>query len=342
MRVFSGIQPTGVKHFGNYSAGFRQYVLAQGWGEAFFCIADLHSITVDYRPFDLQVRSLELAALLFATGIDPNLPVVFIQSQVPAHAGAAWLLSAVATNGELGRMTQFKDKAEARASVSAGLFTYPVLMAADILLYQADVVTIGNDQRQHLEFARALARRFNTRFGPTFRLPRAEYPTVGARIMDLQQPTRKMSTTGGTELGPLLLLDPPEVISRKIQAAVTDSGQTVTRGVGSPGISNLIQIMAVASGQSPEDVEEAFDGFGYGRFKAKVAEAVVAATDPIRRRHGELMHDRHQLQLWLRSGAEAAAATAQPTLRRMFDVMGLAGTNLGEPIVRDPREPVRE
>src|SRR2546422_499566 len=230
MRIFSGIQPTGAKHLGNYSGGFRQYAATQELGEAFFCIVDLHSITVEYEPEDLRLRTLDLAAMLFATGIDPDRSTVFAQSHVTAHAEAAWLLAAVASYGQLGRMTQFKDKGDRQEFVSAGLFTYPVLMAGDILLYQTDIVPIGDDQRQHLELARDVAERFNTRYGETFVVPEGVYPEVGARIMDLQEPTRKMSTTGGTEQGTVLLLDEPDAIRRKFKTAVTDSGREIRSG----------------------------------------------------------------------------------------------------------------
>ena len=212
MRIFSGIQPTGDKHLGNYIGGFRQYAQTQELGEAFFCIVDLHSITVEYDPRDLHERTLDLFAMLIATGLDPDRSTVFAQSHVTAHAEASWLLSAVTSYGQLGRMTQFKDKADRREFVSAGLFTYPVLMAGDILLYQADRVPIGDDQRQHLELARDVAERFNARFGETFVVPDGIYPEVGARIMDLQEPTRKMSTTGGTEQGTVKLLDEQDTI----------------------------------------------------------------------------------------------------------------------------------
>src|SRR5262245_29700908 len=212
MRIFSGIQPTGDKHLGNYIGGFRQYAQTQELGEAFFCIVDLHSITVEYDPRDLHDRTLDLFAMLVATGLDPQRSTVFAQSHVPAHAEAAWLLSAVTSFGQLGRMTQFKDKADQRDFVSSGLFTYPILMAGDILLYQADIVPIGDDQRQHLELSRDIAERFNARFGEVFTVPQGVYPEVGARIMDLQEPTRKMSTTGGTPQGTVGLLDPPDVV----------------------------------------------------------------------------------------------------------------------------------
>ena len=255
MRIFSGIQPTGAKHFGNWSGGFRQYAATQDravetGGEAFFCIVDLHSITVDYDPVDLRERTLDLAALLFATGLDPERSTVFAQSHVTAHAEAAWLLSAVTSYGQLGRMTQFKEKGDRQEFVSAGLFTYPILMAGDILLYQTDFVPIGDDQRQHLELARDVAERFNTRFGETFTVPAGIYPEIGARIMDLQEPTKKMSTTGGTPQGTLLMLDPPDVIRKKVRSAVTDSGTEVRRGDDKPGVTNLIDIMTVATGES--------------------------------------------------------------------------------------------
>src|SRR6188508_704870 len=255
MRIFSGIQPTGAKHFGNYIGGFRQYAATQEQGEAFFCIVDLHSITVDYDPADLRERTLDLYAMLVATGLDPDRSTIFAQSHVTAHAEASWLLSSVTSYGQLGRMTQFKEKAEQREFVSSGLFTYPVLMAGDILLYQTDIVPIGDDQRQHLELTRDVAERFNSRFGETFVVPDGIYPEVGARIMDLQEPTRKMSTTGGTEQGTVLLLDEADTIRRKFKTAVTDSGREVRRGEDKQGITNLIDIMAVATGETPEAVE---------------------------------------------------------------------------------------
>src|SRR5919197_6222261 len=212
MLIFSGIQPTGAKHFGNYSGGFRQYAATQDLGEAFFCVVDLHSLTIAHEPETLREATLDLAAILLATGVDPERSTVFVQSHVPAHAECAWLMSCVATFGELRRMTQFKEKGKGQESVSAGLFTYPTLMAADILLYQTDRVPIGDDQRQHLELTRDIAERFNARFGETFRLPEAIYPEVGARIMDLQEPTGKMGKTGSSEGGTVRMLDDPDTI----------------------------------------------------------------------------------------------------------------------------------
>src|SRR6266478_1792515 len=217
MRIFSGIQPTGAKQFGNYSGGFRQYAATQEEGEAFFCIVDLHSITVSHEPQELYNSTLDLAAMLFATGIEPDRSTVFVQSHVTAHPEAAWLLSSVVSFGQLGRMTQFKEKSERHEFISAALFTYPILMAGDILLYQTDLVPIGDDQRQHLELARDVAERFNYRFGETFRVPEGVFPEIGARIMDLQEPTEKMGKTDSSESGTVLLLDPPDVVRKKFK-----------------------------------------------------------------------------------------------------------------------------
>jgi tryptophanyl-tRNA synthetase len=322
MRVFSGIQPTGSKHFGNYSGGFRQYVAMQEEGDAFFCIVDLHSITVEYDPADLRERTLDLAAMLFATGLDPERSTVFVQSHVAAHAEAAWMLGSVTSFGELRRMTQFKEKSDRHEFVSAGLFTYPVLMAGDILLYQTDVVPIGDDQRQHLELSRDIAERFNSRYGETFKLPEGRYPEVGARIMDLQEPERKMSTTLGTPQGTLELLDPPEVLARKVKSAVTDSGREIRRGPGKAGIENLIDIMSVSTGDEPEAIEARYDGSGYGQFKSDVADAVVAVVAPIQERYRELRSDDAELQRLLGIGADKAREASAPTLAAMYERMG--------------------
>ena len=322
MRIFSGIQPTGSKHFGNYSGGFRQYVATAKQGEGFFCVVDLHSISVAYDPKELHDLSIDLAAMLFATGLDPERDTVFIQSHVTAHPEGSWLLSSVATVGELRRMTQFKDKSERQASVSAALMTYPVLMAADILLYQTDIVPVGDDQRQHVELARNLAERFNARYGPVFKLPRGVFPEAGARIMDLQEPERKMSTTGGTEMGTVYLLDPPEVIQKKFKTAVTDTGREVRRAPDKPGISNLVEIMSVAAGASPEAIEAEYEGQGYGKFKQDVAEAVVTLLTPIRERYLQLRDDPAELHRLLARGAQKARETSAPTLEEMYRRMG--------------------
>ena len=322
MKIFSGIQPTGDKHLGNLIGGFRQYARTQEQGDAFFCIVDLHSITVDYDPDDLRTRTLDLAAMLFATGLDPERSTIFCQSHVTAHAEAAWLLSAVTSYGQLGRMTQFKDKAEHQAVITAGLFTYPVLMAGDILLYQSDIVPIGDDQRQHLELARDVAERFNSRFGETFVVPRGVYPEVGARIMDLQEPTKKMSTTGGTELGTVRLLDPPDAIRKKFKSAVTDSGREVRRGDDKPGVTNLIDILSAVGGETPGAIEVAFADSGYGQFKEAVGEAVVALVAPIQERYRALRADEDELRRLLAIGADKAREASAPTLAAMYERMG--------------------
>ncbi len=323
MRIFSGIQPTGAKHLGNYIGAIRNYVATQEKGDAFFCIVDLHSITSDYDPDDLRESTLSLAALLFAAGLDPERSTVFVQSHVPAHPEAAWLLGSVTSFGELRRMTQFKDKAERQEFVSAGLFTYPVLQAGDILLYQTDLVPIGEDQRQHLELSRNVAERFNSRFGETFRLPDAMIPEVGGRIMDLQEPERKMSTTGGTRQGTVGVLDPPDTIRKKFKSAVTDSGTDVRHDPEQKaGVSNLIEIMAIATGEQIPEIEARFDGGGYGAFKEEVGEAVVALFDPIRERYDDLRADPGELERLLGLGAEKARTASAPTLEQMYDRMG--------------------
>jgi tryptophanyl-tRNA synthetase len=322
MRVFSGIQPTGAKHLGNYAGGFRQYAATQEQGEAFFCIVDLHSVSVEYDPADLRERTLDLLAILIATGLDPERSTIFAQSHVTAHAEASWLLSSVASYGQLGRMTQFKEKADKREFVSAALFTYPVLMAGDILLYQTDVVPVGVDQRQHVELTRDIAERFNARYGETFTLPRGVYPETGARVMDLQEPEKKMSTTGGTEQGTVYVLDPPDVIRRKFKTAVTDSGREIVHSPEKPGISNLIEIVTVATGESIEQVQARHDGQGYGAFKEDVAESVVALLAPFQERYREIRDDAGELQRILALGAEKARKASAPTLEAMYERMG--------------------
>src|SRR5262245_53092394 len=275
MRIFSGIQPTGAKHLGNYSGGFRQYAATQEEGTAFFCIVDLHSITIQYDPENLRRSTLDLAALLFATGLDPERSTVFVQSHVTAHPEAAWLLSAVTSYGQLGRMTQFKDKGERQDFVSAGLFTYPILMAGDILLYQTDLVPIGDDQRQHLELARDIAERFNYRFGETFRVPGGQFPEIGGRIMDLQEPTKKMSTSLSSEQGAVYIADTPDQIRKKFKTAVTDSEREIRYAPAEkPGVSNLLEIMSVATGEPIEALERQFENAGYGDLKTAVGESV--------------------------------------------------------------------
>jgi tryptophanyl-tRNA synthetase len=323
MRIFSGIQPTGAKHLGNYIGAIRNYVTLQDEGDAFFCIVDLHSITTDYDAPELRESTLSLAALLFAAGLDPDRCTLFVQSHVHAHPEGAWLLGSVTSFGELRRMTQFKDKAEQQEFISAALFTYPVLQAADILLYQTDLVPVGEDQRQHLELARDVAARFNARYGETFRLPDAMIPKVGGRVMDLQEPTKKMSTTGGTPQGTVGVLDPPDTIRKKFRSAVTDSGTDVRHDPdGKAGVSNLIEILSIMTGDEIPAIEARYDGGGYGAFKADVAEAVVSVLDPIRERYEELRGDEAELQALLARGAEQARAVSGPTLEQMYERMG--------------------
>ena len=322
MRIFSGIQPTGLKHLGNYAGGFRQYASTQEQGEAFFCIVDLHSISVEHDPEELRNRTLDLFAMLIATGLDPDRSTIFAQSHVTAHPEANWLLSSVTSFGELRRMTQFKEKSEAQDFVSAGLFTYPVLQAGDILLYQTDIVPVGIDQRQHIELTRDVAERFNSRYGETFTLPRGVYPEVGAKIMDLQEPEKKMSTTGGTSNGTVYILDPPDEVRRKFKTAVTDSGREVRHTDDKPGVSNLIEVMTVATGESIAEVEARYDGEGYGTFKGDVAEAVVALLEPFQTRFQEIREDDGELHRLLALGAEKAREASRATLEAMYARMG--------------------
>jgi tryptophanyl-tRNA synthetase len=323
MRIFSGIQPTGEPHIGNYSGGFRQYAATQEQGEAYFCIVDLHAITVQHDPAELREGTLDIAAMLFATGLDPERSTVFVQSHVKAHAEAAWLLGSVTSYGELRRMTQFKEKADQQDFVSAALFSYPTLMAGDILLYQTDIVPIGDDQRQHLELTRDIAERFNGRFGPTFTVPAGVYPEAGARVMDLQDPSKKMSKSFGTEQGKVLMLDDADAIARKVKRAVADSGREVLHDPeGKPGISNLIELMTVATGETIEQVEARFDGAGYGAFKDAVGEALVELLAPIQARYRELRSEPAELDRLLAHGAAKAREASTPTLAAMYERMG--------------------
>jgi tryptophanyl-tRNA synthetase len=323
MRIFSGIRSSGDKTLGNYSGGFRQYVATQEQGDAFFCVVDLHSITTPFEPETLRESTLSVAAWLFATGLDPQRSTVFVQSHVQSHAEAAWLLSAVTSFGELRRMTQFKERSEEQEFVSSGLFNYPVLMAGDILLYQTDIVPIGDDQRQHLELARNIAERFNSRFGETFTVPEGVFPEIGARIKNLQEPERLMSTTRGAPQGVVRMLDEVDVIRKKFKTAVTDSGTDVRHDPEEKaGVSNLIEIMAVATGTSIGDIESQFDGQGYGQFKEAVAEAVVELLVPIQERYRELRADEADLSRLLAVGAEKAREASAPTLEAMYERMG--------------------
>ena len=323
--IFSGIQPTGRKHLGNYIGAIRHYVEGQERGEpAIFCIVDLHAIPVAYDPEELRERVYDTTAILLAAGLDPERCILFRQSDVREHIELTWLLSAVTSHGDLNRMHQFKDKsAKQRELVSAALFYYPVLMAADVLAYRATEVPVGDDQRQHVELMREIARRFNERFGETLIVPELLIPEVGARIMDLQEPERKMSTTDGSQAGTLYVLDEPDTIRKKLGSAVTDSGREVVRAEDKPGVTNLIDVLAVARGADPAEIEREFAGVGYGDFKAAVAEGVVEMLAPVRERYAELRPDQAALEQALAAGAEKARAIAAPTLAEVRERMGI-------------------
>jgi tryptophanyl-tRNA synthetase len=324
MRIFSGIQPTGRKHLGNYIGAITQYVAGQDRGEALYCVVDLHALTVAYEPAVLREAVYDTAATLLAAGLDPERCIFFRQSDVSEHSELTWLLSSVTSFGELNRMTQFKDKSGSqRDLVSAGLFFYPVLMAADVLAYRAHEVPVGDDQRQHVELMRDVAVRFNGRFGETLVVPEVRIPEVGARIMDLQTPEKKMSTTGGTPQGTVYVLDEPDAIVKKFRSAVTDSGSEVRRAPDKPGVSNLIDILAAVRGIDPPQVEAEFDGSGYGAFKQAVAEAVVEYLAPVRGRYAELRADEAEIERTLAAGAEKARAIAAETLVDVRQVMGV-------------------
>jgi tryptophanyl-tRNA synthetase len=324
VRTFSGIQPTGRKHLGNYIGAISQYVEGQDRGEAIYCVVDLHAITVPYEPAELRRAVLDTTALLLAAGLDPARCILFRQGDVPEHTELTWLLTAVTAYGELLRMTQFKEKsAKQRELVSAGLFLYPVLQAADILAYRADEVPVGDDQRQHLELARDVAERFNARFGDTLVVPRHRIPELGARIMDLQDPTKKMSTTSVSDAGTIRILDEPDTILKKVKSAVTDSGSEVVRAPDKPGIANLIDILSVTRGTASDQIEQEFAGAGYGRFKQAVAEAVVDYLAPARERYQELRADEAMLERMLRDGAGKARAIAAQTLVDVRRQMGV-------------------
>ena len=334
-RVFSGIKPTGEMQLGNYLGAVRRWVddqppagsPAAGDHDAIFCVVDLHAMTVAYEPAELRKLTRTLATMLMAAGLDPDRSLLFVQSHVRAHAELTWILNCVTSFGELRRMTQFKDKAagpEGQDFVSAGLFDYPVLMAADILLYDTEEVPVGDDQRQHVELTRDIATRFNHRFGETFVVPKATFPAVAARIMDLQDPTKKMSKSEESPLGTILVLEDPTAITKKIKSAVTDSGSEVRHDRDAkPGISNLIEIYGAVTGTAIPAVEAAFDGSGYGAFKTAVAEAVVEFLRPVRERYAALAADPAEVDRRLALGAALAQAKADTVLTRAVERAGL-------------------
>jgi tryptophanyl-tRNA synthetase len=326
-RIFSGIQPTGRKHLGNYIGAIAQYVTSQERGEGIFCIVDLHATTVAYEPAELRERLYDTTAILLAAGLDPARCILFRQSDVREHTELAWLLCSVTELGRLQRMHQFRDKSVAqRELVSAGLLVYPVLQAADVLAYRADEVPVGEDQREHLELMRDVARRFNARFGKgeeVLVVPEHRIPEVGARIMDLQEPTRKMSTTVGGEQGTVYVLDEPKAIEKKIKSAVTDSGSEVRRDPEKPGIGNLIEILAAVRGVSAEAIEREFAEARYGDLKTAVAAGVVEYLAPVRERYEALRADEGALEGILEDGCTRARVIASETLADVRELMGV-------------------
>lgn len=322
-RVLSGVQSSGELHLGNYLGAFRNWVADQEEHDAFFFVADLHAMTVDYDPAELRAATVELAVDLLAVGLDPERSTLFVQSHVPEHSRLAWLMECTATYGELKRMTQFKDKGgDANETIRAGFFSYPALMAADVLLYDAERVPVGDDQRQHLELTRNLAIRFNNRFGETFVVPEAAVPRVAARVMDLQDPTRKMSKSVDSPLGTVKLFDPPEEIDRKVRKAVTDNETDVRYDrAAKPGVSNLLELLAAATGADPAAL--ATEHANYGSLKKTVSAALVEMLAPVRSRRAELSADPGEVERILAVGAAKARAVASVTLDRAMRAAGL-------------------
>jgi len=327
MRIFSGIQPTGRKHLGNYIGAIAQYISSQERGEGIFCIVDLHALSVAYDPVELRTRLYDTTAILLAAGLDPGRCILFRQSDVHEHTELTWLLSSVSELGRLQRMHQFRDKSlQQRELVSAALLMYPVLQAADVLAYRAEEVPVGEDQREHLELMRDVARRFNARFAgeeEVLVIPEHRIPEIGARIMDLQDPTSKMSTTSGSEQGTVYVLDEPAAIEKKFKSAVTDSGSEVRRDTEKPGISNLIDILAAVRGVEQKAIETEFAEARYGEFKTAVASAVVDYLAPVRERYSELRADEMALEAMLAAGALRARAIAADTLADVRQLMGV-------------------
>ncbi len=321
--IFSGIQPSGTLTLGNYIGALKQFVEVQNEYNCYFCIVDQHAITVPQDRLQLRKNIKSLAALYIAAGIDPEKATIFIQSEVPAHAQAGWMMQCISYIGELERMTQFKDKSAGKEAVSAGLLTYPPLMVADILLYNTDIVPVGDDQKQHLELTRDLAERFNKKYNDIFKIPEVRIPKVGARVMSLQDPTKKMSKSDANSKAFISLLDEPKVIEKKIKSAVTDSEGIVKFDVANkPGISNLLSIYSILGGLSIEEIEQKYEGKGYGDFKADLAEVVVNALKPLQDRYYELI-DSAELDEILDQGAEKANRQANKMLRKMENAMGL-------------------
>lgn len=321
--IFSGIQPSGQLTLGNYLGAIKNWVKLQDEYDCYFCVVDLHAITVKQEPKDLRARTLEVMSIYMAAGIDPEKNTIFIQSHVPAHSEAAWLLNCYSYMGELGRMTQYKDKSQKYGeSIASGLFNYPVLMAADILLYQTDLVPVGSDQKQHLELARDLAQRFNNLYSETFVVPDPYISKTGAKIMDLQDPTKKMSKSDDNPNSFILIMDPPEVIRKKISRAVTDSIGAVKYTDEQPGVKNLMTILSTITGESFEEIEKKYEGQGYAQFKKDVAEAIVAELEPIQIKVKEFVANKAYLESIYKAGAEKANYIANKTLRKMQKKIG--------------------
>lgn len=321
--ILTCAQPTGQLHLGNYLGAVRNWVGLIDDNDCFFGVVDMHAITTPYVPAELRRNSLDLVAQYIACGLDPERCRLFMQSHVDGHAELAWILGCLCPLGQLERMTQFKDKSGKQGNrVGAGLLYYPVLMAADILIYNADKVPVGDDQRQHLELTRDLAEKFNHTYSPTFTVPEPVFGTVGARIMSLQDPARKMSKSDANQQGTIYLLDSPDVLKKKIQSAVTDTGSEVIAAADKPGITNLLSIYSVAAGCSLQQAQDQFAGKGYAEFKKAVVDAVVAQLEPIRSRHAELMADKPYLQSVLAAGAEAAGRRAARTMSKVYRKVG--------------------
>ena len=341
MRIFSGIQPTGQKHLGNYIGAIRQYVDGQDRGDpAIYCVVDLHAISVPWDPAELRSNVYDTAAMLLAAGLDPERCILFRQSDVREHTELTWLLSSVTAHGDLNRMTQFKEKsAKQRELVSAALFLYPVLQAADVLAYRANEVPVGEDQQQHVELMREIARRFNERFGDVLVEPEHRIPDVGARIMDLQEPTKKMSTTGGTPQGTVHVLDDPAVVTKKIKRAVTDSGSRGEARRGQGGDREPDRRSRGCPRDDPEEIEAEFEGSGYGDFKSAVAESVVEFLAPVRERYEDLRPDEEALEAALLAGAEKARAISSGVVADVRAAMGFAPARSSGHIPALPRPP---
>lgn len=321
--IFSGIQPSGDLTIGNYFGALKNWVKLQEEYNSFYCIVDLHAITVRQIPKELRRRTLEVLAIYIAAGLDPEKSTLFIQSHVPEHVEAAWLLNCFTYLGELNRMTQFKDKSQnAGESISAGLLNYPVLMASDILLYNADLVPVGNDQKQHLELTRDIATRFNNLYSPTFKIPEPYIGKTGARIMDLQEPKKKMSKSAKNPNGFILIMDEPNVIKNKINRAVTDNQGIVRYTDEQPGVKNLMNILSTATGKDVESLEKEYAGLGYAKFKNDVAEAIIAEIEPLQKEVKRYLEDKSYLEKVYKEGAQKASYAAKKTLSKMKRKIG--------------------